>query len=607
MANPWQAEVELESESPGAREWERAPPPCATLTKRQRRLMVAPCCSSSMSAALNPVKVAAMQSQPSADDNWAASISRIMALTAGDRQKFSSQPFANRLEAILEAVVPSRKDPTHEKVLTIVNALIENGAIRRDEGAGVYDALLQRVAKYNSTNAQSNLERLAGDVREAVAQRVRLAEGNLGSMAALNSFLARLPATVERGQSNYAGFISALKLLVSEVPTTEVYQSGPHYFLQSNRNGTQTVNLTNAFENLKPLWGVRAPSMERLSISSLLTPNTRLLLLLISPFTDSVSIDRDSYLGYLLTLYREALGRAHLDERTLHEITHVSRAFGNENIENLQATLNFLLTNRQKRAPREYSLTQEEERILRFVQQAVSLRMMQENLNPTEALDVTAANMEPTFYASNRDFINRLMDYLHRAATMAPDYFLSVAMNPRWLPPEGFYTGAFDFPERDDYTWDFAESSLDLARHDALRALENKFLDEDQRSLSIAQPSRTSSPAVSRTPTPIPSRRSSISDLAPLNNRAAANNKNAVRELDSLANKFARWKTYKQEAEEARAAVQAPVVRPKQYRSRSPAPSEDSDDGMWRSDNFLKFEGSGNPFAHLRPKRGRRL
>lgn len=552
--------------------------------------------------------MAALQSQPTADDGWAASINRIMALTAGDRTKFSSQPFANRLDAILEAVVPSRRDPTHEKVLSIVNALIENGAIRKDEGAGVYDALLNRVSKYNSMNAQNNLERLAIDVREAVAQKVRVNAGNLGSMAALNSFLARLPANVERGQENYAGFISALKLLVSEVPATEVYQSGPHYFLQSSRNGTQTVNLTSAFENLRHLWGVKAPTMERLSISSLLTPNTRLLLLLISPFTDSVSISRDSYLGYLLTLYREALGRAHLDERTLAEVTQVSRALGSDNIDNLQATLNFLLTNRQKKIPRDYSLTQEEERILRFVQQAVSLRMMQENLSPTEALDVTAANMEPSFYAANREFINKLMDYLHRAAVMAPDYFLSIAMNPRWLPPEGFFTGVFDFPERDNYTWDL-ESSLDLTQQDAMRAVADKFMDEDQRSalFSVSLPSlpssREATPEASPLQSPVPSRRPSVSSFAPLNNGSLE--KNAMRELDSLATKMARWKTYKQESEEARAALLPAAVRPKVQRSRSP--SEESDDGMTRSDRFLRFEGSGNPFAHLRPQRGRRF
>ncbi|APC26061.1 pIIIa [Bat mastadenovirus G] len=568
--------------------------------------LIVPSYSSSMSAALNPVKMAAMQSQPTADDGWAASINRIMALTAGDRHKFSSQPFANRLDAILEAVVPSRKDPTHEKVLSIVNALIENGAIRRDEGAGVFDALLARVSKYNSMNAQNNLERLAGDVREAVAQKVRIAEGNLGSMAALNSFLARLPANVERGQENYTGFLSALKLLVSEVPNTEVYQSGPHYFLQSSRNGTQTVNLTTAFENLKPLWGVKAPTMERLSISALLTPNTRLLLLLVSPFTDSVSISRDSYIGYLLTLYREALGQAHLDERTLQEVTQVSRAFGSDSIDNLQATLNFLLTNRQKKLPRDYSLTPEEERILRFVQQAVSLRMMQENLSATQALDVTAANMEPSFYATNRDFINKLMDYFHRAATMAPEYFMSAVMNPRWLPPEGFFTGVFDFPDRENYAWDGLESSLDLTYRDAaMRAVEEKFMDDDQR---------TESRLSSRVSTPVVSRRGSVASsagdfLSLVKNNASNNNKNAMRELDTLADKLARWKTYKREAEEARAAVPS-VVRPKEktpYRSRSPFPSDDSDDGMSKPDPYLKFEGQGNPFAHLCPKRGRRI
>lgn len=561
-----------------------------------------------------------MQSQPTADDGWAAAISRIMSLTAGDRRKFASQPLANRLDSILEAVVPSRKDPTHEKVLTIVNALIENGAIRKDEGAGVYDALLRRVAKYNSMNAQANLERLAGDVREAVAQKVRIADGNLGSLAALNAFLATLPANVERGQENYTGFLSALRLLVSEVPSTEVYQSGPHYFLQSSRNGTQTVNLTAAFENLRPLWGVRAPTMERLSISSLLTPNSRLLLLMIAPFTDSVSVSRDSYVGYLLTLYREALGQANLDERTLQEVTAVSRAMGQENVDNLQATLNFLLTNRQTRIPKDYSLTPEEERILRFVQQAVSLRMMQDHLGPTEALDVTSANMEPTFYASNREFVNKLMDYFHRAAVVAPEYFVNAVMNPRWLPPEGFFTGVYDFPERDEnYLWDDLDSSLEGARPSSsviMDVVKNKFLDEDQRA-GLVSPGST--PVVSRRP----SRASSVSGAAAgppsrpgsslsfdglLNN---ARPKNQINELDNLTEKFARWKTYKREVEEARAlslpvgpAAPGPLgARPK-YRSRSP--SDDSDDGMGRPDRFLDLGGSGNPFEHLRPRTGRR-
>ena len=362
----------------------------------------------------NPAAVAKFQSQPNNDVEWADVLKRIMALTARNPQAFASQPFANRIEAILEAVVPSRKNPTHEKVLSIVNALLQTQAIRPDEGGQVYNALLERVSKYNSVNVQTNLDRLGEDVRNVISAKERMQASNMGSMVALNAFLSTLPANVERGQENYTAFISALRLLVSEAPQTEVYQSGPSYYLQTSRNGSHTVNLTKAFENLQPLWGVNAPVAERSNISTLLTPNTRLLLLLIAPFTDGVNISRASYVGYLLTLYRETLGTAQMSERTFNEITNVSRALGGEDSANLQATLNFLLTNRQNRLPTEYSLTEEEERILRFVQQAVSLYMMQTGSDASAALDETSRNFEPSFYAGNRVFINKLMDYFHR-------------------------------------------------------------------------------------------------------------------------------------------------------------------------------------------------
>lgn len=60
-----------------------------------------------------------------------------------------------------------------------------------------------------------------------------------------------------RGQADYAGFVSALRLLVSEVPQVDVYQAGPDFYLQTSRGGAQTVNLTRAFQTLEPLWGPR--------------------------------------------------------------------------------------------------------------------------------------------------------------------------------------------------------------------------------------------------------------------------------------------------------------------------------------------------------------
>ena len=156
-----------------------------------------------MQDATDPAVRAALQSQPSglnSTDDWRQVMDRIMSLTARNPDAFRQQPQANRLSAILEAVVPARANPTHEKVLAIVNALAENRAIRPDEAGLRSDALLQRVARYNSGNVQTNLDRLVGDVREAVAQRERAQQqGNLGSMVALNAFLSTQPANVPRG------------------------------------------------------------------------------------------------------------------------------------------------------------------------------------------------------------------------------------------------------------------------------------------------------------------------------------------------------------------------------------------------------------------------
>ena len=550
---------------------------------------------------LSPETMARLQSQASNDPTWAELLQRIMALTLDNPTAFASQPYANRADAIMEAVVPSRKNPTHEKVLTIVNALVETMAIRPDEAGQMYDALLNRVSRYNSMNVQTNLDRLSSDVRNVISAKERTAANNLGSLSALNAFLSTLPANVDRGQENYTAFISALRLLVTEVPSTDVYQSGPKYYLQTTRNGSQTVCLTDAFENLKNLWGVNAPVAERNSISSLLTPNTRLLLLLVSPFVDGVHMSRSSYIGYLLTLYRETLGQTTLNERTYEEITNVSRAIGDDDAANLQATLNFLLTNRQKRIPKEYELTEAEEKIVRYVQQAVSMHIMA-GTSPTDALDETARNFEPSFYSAHRPFINKLMDYLHRAAAIAPNYFLNAVLNPKWRPSEGFFTGVYDFPEgpNEDYSWD-DEPAL-RAEAGPLRVATPKSENERPRSLSSLELSldnliRSRHPSVQsiRHPSSLAPSVDSLNEeivrksirTRPLdmnfNYLSRVKNSNEKSEIDNLTDRFANIKTHKQEMKE----------------------TEDEEED-WRKDRFLKFEGSGmgggNMFSHLMPK-----
>lgn len=551
----------------------------------------------------DPALLANLQSQPAginASDDWLAAIDRIMALTTRNPEAFRQQPQANRFSAILEAVVPSRTNPTHEKVLTIVNALVESKAIRRDEAGLIYNALLERVARYNSTNVQSNLERMTTDVKEALAQKERFfRESNLGSQVALNAFLSTLPANVPRGQEDYVSFISALRLLVAEVPQSEVYQSGPDYFFQTSRQGLQTVNLSQAFKNLQGMWGVKAPAGERATISSLLTPNTRLLLLLIAPFTNSSTISRDSYLGHLITLYREAIGQAQVDEQTYQEITNVSRALGQEDTGSLEATLNFLLTNKRQKIPSEFTLSAEEERILRYVQQSVSLYLMREGSTASSALDMTARNMEPSFYSAHRPFINRLMDYFHRAAAMNSEYFTNAILNPHWLPPSGFYTGEFDLPEADDgFLWDdvsdsiFSPVSGRFTKKESGDELPLPSIEAASRgespfpSLSSASSGRVSRPR-------LPGESDYLNDpiLKPSRKKNFPNNG-----MESLVDKMKRWKTYAQEQREWEDNQVRPIPPPSQRWREDPDDSADDS-------SVLDLGGAGtNPFAHLRPK-----
>lgn len=524
----------------------------------------------------NPSAAAAEQAAPSADVGWVSTFRDVMGLWDPTRRRaFANQPRGNRFDTILEAVVPSRQDPTHEKVLALVNALVDNGAVRPEEAGQIYDALLQRVSRYNSTNVQMNLDRMVRDVRDAVSERTRQQTGpSLASMQALNGFLATLPAAVPRGQQDYAAFVSALRLLVSEVPQVDVYQAGPDFYLQTSRGGAQTVNLSRAFKTLEPLWGVHGATSGRSSAASLLTPNARLLLLLVAPFTDSVGISRDSYIGHLLSLYRETLSQTAPDEQTYREITDVSRTgMREQDSQNLKGTLNFLVSQRQQTVPQTVMLSPEQERLLRYVQQAVSLYITQHGADPANALDQVAADIEPSVFHRHRAFLDRLFDYLRRAA-VNPNYFHSVILNALWHPPPGFFTGQFDIPDAtgplDGLEWD---QTFD--RYRPVRPL-----------LSESEWTFTRRPSINT-----PSRLDSVLDAA----------RGSTSSLGSLMNALDRFQ------------VTDGTKKFNVGRTDAEKPPEDDDDDVFQIEGTglggrgcrgRGLGGGANPFAYLAPRGG---
>ncbi|AAB53753.1 pIIIa [Murine mastadenovirus A] len=470
-------------------------------------------------AALSPTVRAALQSQAAGEEPWEQRFKRIMSTTLKNPGAFRSQPWFTRRDAILEAVLPSRTDPTHEKVLAVVNGLVQAKAVRADEGGAIYDALLQRVGRYNSSNVQSNLDHLVQDVREAVAMKAQEERGSMGSLVALNGFLSTLPSTVNHGQSDYVGFVGALRQLIAEVPQTLVYRTGPFYYFQTSRQGLQTVNLTKAFQNLSALWGVTTSAQTPMATAALLTPNTRLLLLLVAPFTDSRTVNGDTYLGHLLTLYREALRDARLDEITYSEIRDVARATGQDDSRALQSTLNFLVSQQTKRLPEDVFLTPQQTTVLRYLQKAIELQHAREpHERADRLLDAVVADLEPSFYSKHRHFITKLLDYFQRAAALNPHYFMSIVKNKHWTPPPGFYTGDFELPEvvHDSFQWDDTEDGA------WSRPLAEQVNEEEPNTDYLAE------------------YRSAFSD-----NREEKNQK---KEWESLVDMMARWKTHRQSA-----------------------------------------------------------
>nr|WRQ19811.1 MAG: pIIIa protein [unidentified adenovirus] len=364
-----------------------------------------------------------------------------------------SQPKANRIETILESIVPSRKDPTSTKVFAIVHALLKRGVIRKDEVGSTYCAILQRVAKYNSLNVQSNLD--------TIVQDIAISNSNLqqqfpitASLVVFNAFLKTLPAVIGKGQNDYQAIIGALKALISETRNAELYKSGPSFFLNTFISGSQTVNLTKAFSELQEIWKLKTSLGSALPVTSLLSTNSRLFLVLISPFVDVSSLTPDSYISFIMKLYKGTF--VDLTDNVLQgEIKNISKGITEKDSENIQQTLNFLLTNTRKRDEIPSPLTPAELMILRRLQQTVkTLLSARPNLAPSHALDIASSNLEQEVYLSHMNFVNSLFDYMHKAAAFNQDYFMHTVLNKHWVPPSGFRIGEFNIPTSDNWLWD---------------------------------------------------------------------------------------------------------------------------------------------------------
>nr|WMQ77646.1 pIIIa [Zoothera dauma adenovirus] len=400
-------------------------------------------------------------------------------------KNFRSQPLGNKIGALEKAVVQPRYNDTADKVTEIVKDLVELGAIKPEEAGPIFSDLLIRVHKYNGSNVQNNLDVLLDDIRAAHSESIRSTDiRSLSNQVVLNDFLAKLPVTVPSGQHNYDAFKMTLRLFCNEAPNSTVFKSGLNTMLQVNIVGVNTVNLNEAFTNLQPFWGIILDSEKvPTNIMSKLSANSRVLMLMLAPFTNDNTFTPDSLIAMLMSLYRDTVSASiERPEETESEVMNVASQMGNDAL-NLSRTLGYLIKSKESAVTNPHTLSPRQVQVLRYIQESLADRIDRNGEDPSDALDNISLGFAPSFYENNGAFIRRLITYLRIALNHSPSYFREIYSNKYWHPPQSFWSRDYsdfyneirsvsvpvnDFShDEDDYQWDDFSSALDI--HDDTR------------------------------------------------------------------------------------------------------------------------------------------
>nr|QQD36937.1 hexon-associated protein IIIa [Pacific black duck aviadenovirus] len=377
-------------------------------------------------------------------------------------------PYANKLISLQTAMVPPKIDGTSERVAEIVKGLAKQGAIYPDQMGAIHSDLLNRAYTWNSVGVQESIQALVNDVihgqnrsiQEEMARTVEIANASV-----LTKFFESIYSTVERGQRNFESFKNMLRLFINNVPSSEIYYSGTSYNLQINIGGSsQNINLTNAFENLKNIWGAKWDSVNNPRIGALMTPNTRALLFFVSAFYTPGVYEPGSYIDNIMRLYKETI-RSDVDAEgdAIMELGEAGVQL-NRSFENYKDTLNYLLQNRQYIPPSgQAELSDDQLNVLRYLMRQLR-NALRDGIPADISISTMAQYLDPRLFQSNKVFIERLQDYLLMAHMKNPAFYKAIVTDPEWIPPMGIFTGEFIIPEKHEFYFDEDEISIPPSR-----------------------------------------------------------------------------------------------------------------------------------------------
>ncbi|QHB43555.1 MAG: pre-hexon-linking protein IIIa [psittacine adenovirus 7] len=362
-------------------------------------------------------------------------------------KKFRQLPLANKIIQLEKAIVQPKKSDTPTMLSMVVKQLVETGAIYPDEASAVYSRLLDRLVKFNSLRNHQSLEGLVQDIqqgqRSTIVHQLKDVKA-MSNMVVLQNFFAGLPKTVGSGQQNYVAFQSLLKQFVIDYnPFLELYRSGPDTFLQYNFGpAVQKVNLSQAFDNLSKIWGLKVTNEKDIpSLTALLQPQTRYLLLLLSPIAIEQYFTPDSFVWYLFKLYKNTVAPP-MSGEPVEELGNIIASLG-PSYDQLKLTqgLNYLVTNQQREyQPAISDLSKEEEALLRYVQTLLKTKIvnMRRTLKQSD-LDNVIQNLNPTVFQGQLAFLNKLFDFFSKILQINPEYLTQIIFDAEWKPPSVFF------------------------------------------------------------------------------------------------------------------------------------------------------------------------
>ncbi|UVZ42950.1 pIIIa [Siadenovirus carbocapituli] len=361
-------------------------------------------------------------------------------------RELRDMPLANKILELEKAIVEPKKSDTPTLLHIVIKQLVDQGAIYPDEASAVYGRLLSRLVKFNSLRNHNNLAGFVEDIQQGQRSAVLAKLQNvpaMSNMIVLQNFLNLLPKTVSSGQQNYDAFKQLLKQFVIEYNQyLEVYKSGTDTFLQYNFGpSVQKVNLSQAFNNLSGLWGAKITSEDSIpSLTSLLQPQSRFLILLLSPIAMEGAFIRDSFLAYLVTLYKNTVVPP-MKGQPVQELGNVIASLGPSYDQlKLRQGLNYLVTNQQQEyRPEVPEMTKEEEAILRYVQTLLRTKIAGGRKLSEVDLDNVLQNLSPIAFSGQIDFVNKLFDYFRKVLKARPTLMTDIIYDKQWRPPPAFY------------------------------------------------------------------------------------------------------------------------------------------------------------------------